>query len=165
MKRLLRIDKQMAFEARDKFARYIPKGDVFKYAQGLPAALKADFVGTMKLLRNPLFRDLLVTYPRPPRKQVADPVVARPTRPAPPVAVPPSVTPKPIPVRPEPVEGRKSASPASPTPVVAGPKSALPARPIPGEPRKNQTPARPEPVEGPERSARPALYLSNPERA
>jgi type I restriction enzyme R subunit len=68
VKRLLRIDKEMAAEARDLFAPYdLPGGDIGKYARGLRAALQRDFTGTMKLLRDPRFQRLLVAYPRPPR--------------------------------------------------------------------------------------------------
>ncbi|MDB6057558.1 MAG: Type site-specific deoxyribonuclease, partial [Verrucomicrobiales bacterium] len=63
-KRLLRIDKDMSHEARPLFAAWITDGDVARFAQGLPAELKKDFAGTMKLLRNPEFQKLLLDYPR-----------------------------------------------------------------------------------------------------
>jgi type I restriction enzyme R subunit len=66
-KRLHRIDKEMSGEAREKFAAYVPAGDVAKYAKELPALLRKDFTGTMALLRNPAFQDLLMNYPRAPR--------------------------------------------------------------------------------------------------
>jgi type I restriction enzyme, R subunit len=47
VKRLHRIDKQLSGEARALFAAYIPEGDLAKFARGLPAALRADFVETM----------------------------------------------------------------------------------------------------------------------
>ncbi len=64
VKRLRRIDREMSGEAREKFAAYIQDGDVGKYAGKLPDLLKKDFSGTMKLLRNKDFQDLLVNYPR-----------------------------------------------------------------------------------------------------
>lgn len=68
VKRLQRIDKSMAGEARQMFADFgIPNGDVAGYARGLSVALRKDFVGSMKLLRDPAFQQLLVEYPRPPR--------------------------------------------------------------------------------------------------
>lgn len=67
VKRLQRIDKAMSGEARQLFAAFVPDGDLAKYARGLPKALRADFVDTMKLLRNDDFQNLLVTYPRPDR--------------------------------------------------------------------------------------------------
>ena len=67
VKRLQRIDKEMSGEARELFAAFIPDGDVAQFAAALPAALASDFTGTMKLLRDPAFQDLLVNYPRPQR--------------------------------------------------------------------------------------------------
>ncbi|MBE7465519.1 MAG: DEAD/DEAH box helicase family protein [Planctomycetes bacterium] len=66
-KRLQRIDKEMSAEARELFAAHVPEGDLNRLAQELPAALRKDFTGTMKLLRNPAFQDLLQNYPRPKR--------------------------------------------------------------------------------------------------
>jgi type I restriction enzyme R subunit len=68
VRRLQRIDKEMAGEARELFAAFgIADGDLGRYARELPARLRTDFTGTMKLLRDPSFQDLLVNYPRPPR--------------------------------------------------------------------------------------------------
>jgi len=67
VKRLQRIDKAMSGEARDLFAAYVPDGDLAKFARALRPALRADFAGTMKLLRDKSFQDLLVSYPRPQR--------------------------------------------------------------------------------------------------
>lgn len=65
VKRLQRIDKEMASEARDDFEAFgIPDGDLSKYASGLAAKLKKDFTGTMRLLRNDQFQELLVDYKR-----------------------------------------------------------------------------------------------------
>ncbi len=67
VKRLQRIAKEMSGRAREEFAAFIPDGDMDKYAEGLPVALKKDFAGTMNLLRNKAFQNLLVNYPRPER--------------------------------------------------------------------------------------------------
>jgi type I restriction enzyme R subunit len=67
LKRLQRIDKEMSAEAREQFARFIPDGDLARYAKGLQAALDDDFTGTMQLLRNKDFQNLLMHYPRKPR--------------------------------------------------------------------------------------------------
>jgi type I restriction enzyme R subunit len=64
VKRLQRIDKAMSGEARDLFSRFIPGGDVGRFAAGLRASLKADFAGTMATIRNPDFLGLCVEYPR-----------------------------------------------------------------------------------------------------
>jgi type I restriction enzyme R subunit len=68
VRRLQRIEKEMAGEARELFAAYgVADGDVGKYAAGLAAALRKDFTGEMKRLRDPDFQKLLVSYPRRPR--------------------------------------------------------------------------------------------------
>lgn len=67
VKRLQRIDKQMAAEAREQFSPYIPDGDVARYARGLKQALNTGFVDAMKLLRDKGFQELLVGYKRPDR--------------------------------------------------------------------------------------------------
>ncbi|MBI3830391.1 MAG: DEAD/DEAH box helicase family protein [Planctomycetes bacterium] len=64
-KRLQRIDKEMSGEAREILATMIPDGDLCKFARELPQALKQDFTGTMKVLREPRFQNFLVNYPRP----------------------------------------------------------------------------------------------------
>lgn len=69
VKRLQRIEKEMAPEARDKFAAFgIKDGDMGKFAADLPARLSKDFMGAMTLLRNKDFQHLLLNYPR--RKRV-----------------------------------------------------------------------------------------------
>jgi type I restriction enzyme R subunit len=66
VKRLQRIDKEMDGSARELFAAHgIPDGDLGRYAAQLPAVLRQEFTGTMKLLRKEGFQDLLVNYPRP----------------------------------------------------------------------------------------------------
>jgi type I restriction enzyme R subunit len=65
VKRLQRIDKEMAPEARELFDGFgIADGDIRRYAQALPQNLAKDFTGAMKLLRDPAFQRLLVEYPR-----------------------------------------------------------------------------------------------------
>jgi type I restriction enzyme, R subunit len=65
VKRLQRIDKEMAGDARDDFAAFgIPDGDMAKFASRLPQLLKGEFVSTMQLFRKPEFQNLLVTYKR-----------------------------------------------------------------------------------------------------
>ena len=67
VKRLHRIDKAMAGEARQSFAAFIPDGDVARLAKELPRRLYDDFTGTMAILRDLNFQDLLLNYPRPRR--------------------------------------------------------------------------------------------------
>ncbi len=64
VKRLQRIDKEMSGKAREMFAAYIVNGDMATYAAELPAKLRRDFTGTMGLLRDPAFQDLLINYER-----------------------------------------------------------------------------------------------------
>ncbi len=67
VKRLQRIDKAMAGEARDDFKVFVADGDLVRFARALPQALRTDFVGAMKLLQNKDFQNLLVGYKRPQR--------------------------------------------------------------------------------------------------
>ncbi len=67
VKRLQRIDKEMSGEARDRFARHIPDGDVARFAAALQSRIDSDFTATMQTLRNSDFQDLLVNYHRPKR--------------------------------------------------------------------------------------------------
>lgn len=64
IKRLRRIEKDMSGNARTEFAKWIPEGDIGKFAAGLSAALRDDFAATMKLLREPKFQELLQHYER-----------------------------------------------------------------------------------------------------
>jgi type I restriction enzyme R subunit len=45
VKRLQRIDKAMAGEARDDFKVFVADGDLARFARSLPQALRTDFVG------------------------------------------------------------------------------------------------------------------------
>jgi type I restriction enzyme, R subunit len=64
VKRLRRIEKDMSGEARVQFAKWIPDGDIGKFAGDLLRSLRENFTEAMKLLRNPKFQNLLVEYPR-----------------------------------------------------------------------------------------------------
>ena len=68
IKRLRRIDRAMSGNAREKFARHIPDGDVGKFAKKLPENIKNDFTNTMKLLRDKGFQELLLNYERAKRQ-------------------------------------------------------------------------------------------------
>ena len=68
VKRLRRIEKDMSGDAREQFARWIPEGDVGEFAAGLAEALRKDFAGTMRLLRDPESQQLLSEYPRAKRQ-------------------------------------------------------------------------------------------------
>jgi type I restriction enzyme R subunit len=72
IKRLHRIDKEMSGEARDLFQKFVDKGDLKQFAVSLPRRLDEDFTGTMELLRDPDFQDLLENYPRPSRTFLID---------------------------------------------------------------------------------------------
>jgi len=64
IKRLRRIENTMSARAREDFSRYIPDGDIAKFADNLREALKSEFTATMNILRNKDFQDLLVNYER-----------------------------------------------------------------------------------------------------
>lgn len=64
VRRLQRVDKRMTGDARELFAKFIPDGDVGRFAENLAARLGADFAGTMAILRDPDFQALLANYPR-----------------------------------------------------------------------------------------------------
>ncbi|WP_214044203.1 DEAD/DEAH box helicase family protein [Methanomethylovorans sp.] len=71
-KRLNRIDKEMSGEARDMFSAFIEKGDLKRFAVSLERRLSEDFTGTMAILRDKDFLNLLENYPRPPRTFIVD---------------------------------------------------------------------------------------------
>ena len=66
VRRLQRIDKQMSGDARELFARFVPDGDIGRFAEELPAMLRESRTDTMKILRDKDFQELLINYPRPP---------------------------------------------------------------------------------------------------
>jgi type I restriction enzyme, R subunit len=67
VRRLQRIDKQMSGDARELFARFVPDGDVGRFAEDLQAMLRESFTDMMKTLKDEDFQKLLVDYPRPSR--------------------------------------------------------------------------------------------------
>ena len=69
-RRLQRIATEVSGEGREELARFVPQGDLASLARRLPAMLRDDWTGTMALLGNKAFQDLLETYPRAPRKFV-----------------------------------------------------------------------------------------------
>jgi type I restriction enzyme R subunit len=75
VRRLQRVSKNMSGEARDLFARFVPDGDVAQFSEELPASLRSDFAGTMKILRDTDFLKLLTTYPRSQRTFIVAPGV------------------------------------------------------------------------------------------
>nr|MDQ3624168.1 restriction endonuclease subunit R [Verrucomicrobiota bacterium] len=64
VKRLRRIEKDMSGDAREQFTRWMPDGDVGRFAGELTARLRDNFTDTMRLLRTPAFQQLLTDYPR-----------------------------------------------------------------------------------------------------
>jgi type I restriction enzyme, R subunit len=74
-KRLQRIDKQMSGDARELFARFLPDGDVGRFAEELAARLRGDFTATMAILRDADFQKLLLDYPRATRTFIVAPGV------------------------------------------------------------------------------------------
>jgi type I restriction enzyme, R subunit len=64
VKRLQRIAKSMNGEAYQLFAAFLPEGDLGDWASKLPTLLRTAFMGTMNILRDPGFQDLLENYPR-----------------------------------------------------------------------------------------------------
>lgn len=63
-KRLRRIDKEMSGDARELLARFIPDGDIGRFADTLAVNIRTSFTDTMGLLRDPDFQQLLRDYPR-----------------------------------------------------------------------------------------------------
>lgn len=68
VKRLQRIAKNITAEGREMFAKYITDGDIGAYAKTLSDKLSEDRVGTLKILTDPKFIDLLKNYPRAPKR-------------------------------------------------------------------------------------------------
>ncbi len=64
IKRLRRIEQGMSGNAREEFAKFIPDGDVGRFADQLPGLIGADFTATLNLLRNKDFQYLLQNYDR-----------------------------------------------------------------------------------------------------
>lgn len=64
IKRLRRIEQNMAPEARELFADYIEDGDIKKFTDELISKIQNEFTETMNILRDKKFQDLLINYPR-----------------------------------------------------------------------------------------------------
>lgn len=64
VRRLQRIAKEVSGEGRARFAGFITDGDISALARELPDAIENEWAGTMRLLRDPAFQDLLIHYPR-----------------------------------------------------------------------------------------------------
>lgn len=64
VKRLRRIEKDMSAEARDLFGKFIPEGDMGRFAEAIPNSIRRNFSTTIRLLQNADFQRLLVEYPR-----------------------------------------------------------------------------------------------------
>ncbi len=64
IKRLRRIADTMSAKARQDLAVFIPDGDIGKFADTIRDNLKNNFTGTMGILRNKAFQDLLLNYDR-----------------------------------------------------------------------------------------------------
>lgn len=75
VKRLQRIDKQMSGDAREMFARFIPDGDMARFAEELASQLRESFTDIMRILRDPDFQKLLSDYPRGGRTFIVAPGV------------------------------------------------------------------------------------------
>ena len=71
VKRLQRRAKELSGDGMTQLAAFgVPDGDLSAWAATLPALLQADFVGTMKILRDPNFWDALAQATRAPRQFV-----------------------------------------------------------------------------------------------
>jgi type I restriction enzyme R subunit len=57
----------MSGDARELFARFLPDGDIGRFAEDLQVMLRESFTDTMRMLRDEDFQELLVSYPRPSR--------------------------------------------------------------------------------------------------
>ncbi len=64
IKRLRRIENTMSAQAREDFSKFIPDGDIGKFAENLCNELKSNFQATMSILKNKDFQYLLNNYER-----------------------------------------------------------------------------------------------------
>lgn len=67
VKRLQRVANEVSADGRAAFSQFIPDGDISSFARQLPQEIEQDWAGTIALLRNPAFLELLEDYPRAPR--------------------------------------------------------------------------------------------------
>ncbi len=65
VKRLQRVDKNITAEGRLHFGPFIPDGDIGAFARSLAERLEGDWPATIRILQDPRFQDLMVSYPRP----------------------------------------------------------------------------------------------------
>ena len=72
-KRLLRIDREVNAEGRDRLERFVEDGDLAAFARALPDLLRTDLAKTVKRLRDSDFLDLLENPPRTKAGFVIDP--------------------------------------------------------------------------------------------
>jgi type I restriction enzyme R subunit len=63
-RRFQRIAKDVSREGRDRFGAFIPDGDISAFARRLEKSLEEDWTGTMAVLKNEAFQQLLEDYPR-----------------------------------------------------------------------------------------------------
>ncbi len=64
VRRFRRVDKAMSGDGRELFARFLPDGDIGRFAEDLPALVRGRFTDTLMILRDPDFQQLLKDYPR-----------------------------------------------------------------------------------------------------
>lgn len=73
--RLKGIDDKMSGKAREDFAEFVENGNLKAFAQALPQKLKDDFLGTLAMLRDAKFQDLLENYERAKKDFLIAPMV------------------------------------------------------------------------------------------
>ena len=64
VRRLRRVEKEMAGDAREQFAKYVPDGDIGQFTDQVTNLLHTSFTSVMQTLRDKGFQSLLTTYPR-----------------------------------------------------------------------------------------------------
>lgn len=64
IKRLQRIAKDISVEGREALEPYLAEADLAAFAKFLPQQLGDNFNGTMRILRDETFQQLLINYPR-----------------------------------------------------------------------------------------------------
>jgi len=62
--KLQRISKNVSEEGVEEFSKFIPEGDVSRFASSLKENLKKSFTKTFEIFENPAFLDNLENYPR-----------------------------------------------------------------------------------------------------
>lgn len=64
VKRLQRVNKEISGEGREMLETFVANGDLGAFAKMLPQLIGQEFKGTMALLRDGTFQDILEHYPR-----------------------------------------------------------------------------------------------------